>query len=255
MNTRVSVAFSFLLAFVFLFGIQSAIPQKRKKKKVRHIYLTAVEINERHTKFDINDPIWGLDISHHNGKINWSIIEGKRKPDFLYIKATEGATHHDTKYKNNTKKARERHIRLGSYHFFSYSSSGFRQARNFYGFASIQMGDLVPVLDLEYRRNMPTEDSLVSKEIEDFLIQFKELSGHMPMVYCTELYYQQYLTQLHKKYHFKLWVADYRGQKPGIECLIWQKTDQFLHPGFKGKVDYNVFHGTYADLEQLRVYF
>ena len=46
---------------------------------------------------------FGIDISHHNGSINW-----KQVPivEFVYIKATEGATYVDPMFQHNLKRAK-----------------------------------------------------------------------------------------------------------------------------------------------------
>ena len=50
---------------------------------------------------------FGIDVSHHNGEINW-----KQVPDveFVYIKATEGATFVDPMYQQNIKGARAKKL-------------------------------------------------------------------------------------------------------------------------------------------------
>ena len=57
-------------------------------------------------------PIWGqnegeetfgIDVSHHNGKINWEKVTDV---EFVYIKATEGATYVDPLFQQNIKGAR-----------------------------------------------------------------------------------------------------------------------------------------------------
>lgn len=57
----------------------------------------------------------GIDISHHNNLDRiLSIID---KPDFCFIKATEGKTYNDPKFKHNIQICQERSIPLGFYHF------------------------------------------------------------------------------------------------------------------------------------------
>ncbi|MEY4329956.1 MAG: hypothetical protein RL609_704, partial [Bacteroidota bacterium] len=53
-----------------------------------------------------------------------------------------------------------------------------------------------------------------------------------------EKYYHKYLK---KKYQGKiiLSIANYK-RSPTTDWDIWQKTDKFNHPSFKGRIDYNV---------------
>lgn len=48
---------------------------------------------------------FGIDVSHHNEKINWEQVPDV---DFVYIKATEGATYVDPMYQQNINGARAR---------------------------------------------------------------------------------------------------------------------------------------------------
>ena len=50
----------------------------------------------------------GIDVSHHQGKINWSKVQ-KSCPNlkFVYVKATEGKTYVDPRYEENVKGARK----------------------------------------------------------------------------------------------------------------------------------------------------
>ena len=38
-----------------------------------------------------NRKIWGLDLSHHQGVIDWDLL-AKQKPNFIFFKATEGVS-------------------------------------------------------------------------------------------------------------------------------------------------------------------
>ena len=49
----------------------------------------------------------GIDVSRFQDSINWSKVAKNSKIEFVYIKATEGASIKDPMYKYNVKKARE----------------------------------------------------------------------------------------------------------------------------------------------------
>ena len=73
----------------------------------------------------------GIDVSHHNGKINWKEVAKDSNIKFVYIKATTGSTHTDDCYAYNIKNARENGLKVGSYHFFTSYSSAHKQFENF----------------------------------------------------------------------------------------------------------------------------
>lgn len=193
--------------------------------------------------------IWGIDLSHHQSEINWVKLD-KQKPYFIFFKATEGKSHRDTKYRDNYKNARKMKIPTGTYHFFSYKSTGKEQAKFFLSVAKFQKGDLPPVLDAEFRRNMPA-DSKVTKELIDFLKFVTVKTGIKPIIYCDYDYYEKYLkNKLKTKHH--LWICDYRS-KPKVEWTFWQTTDKFKIEGIKGYVDFNLFNGNKEKLNRLLI--
>ena len=81
---------------------------------------------------DVNYPagyeIHGIDISHHQGDIDWEELRDKGLINetpirFIMIKATEGATTVDENFKENFYQAREYGFTRGAYHFYSVYSS------------------------------------------------------------------------------------------------------------------------------------
>lgn len=172
------------------------------------------------------------------------------KPHFIFLKATEGTTHRDTRYKEYRKKAREKGIVTGAYHFFSYKTSGRDQAKNFLEFANLKKGDLPPVLDVEFTSNMP-KASYIKQQIAEFLNYIEDETGVKPIIYCECDYYNKYLkSSLKADYDF--WISDFWRQ-PRCEFTFWQKTDKFKHPAFKGTIDYNVFRGSLEDLKSFSI--
>ena len=51
---------------------------------------------------DKEQETFGIDVSHHNGKVNWEQVPNV---EFVYIKATEGATYVDPMFRQNIKGA------------------------------------------------------------------------------------------------------------------------------------------------------
>ncbi len=193
--------------------------------------------------------VWGIDLSHHQGEINWEKLV-EQKPHFMFFKATEGTSITDTKYKSHYKNARTNNILVGSYHFFSYRSTGKAQAKHFLSVANVQKGDFPPVLDVEFKRKMP-EKKKVTKEIIDFLKAVTAKTGYKPIIYCDYDYYLKYLKGNLKNEH-NLWICDYRS-KPDAKWLIWQTTDRFEIAGVSGKVDFNLFNGNKDKLNDVLI--
>ena len=77
---------------------------------------------------------------NHQGEINWTNVKDWEglKINFVYIKATEGATYIDEKYKYNFTEASKNGFLVGSYHYFRTTSSPEEQFKNLYDYATEQ---------------------------------------------------------------------------------------------------------------------
>ena len=73
----------------------------------------------------------GIDVSHHQGKIDWKEVAKDKQIKFVYIKATQGTSIKDKNYEQNIKGARRQGLRCGSYHYLSCLNSVRSQFRNF----------------------------------------------------------------------------------------------------------------------------
>src|SRR6056300_850552 len=105
------------------------------KLKLFNILLIALAISGcRHKRVNSSSqPIYGIDVSHHQGNIKWSSVKkwNKHAIQFVYIKATEGATYQDPKYHYNISQASKHGLKVGSYHYFRTTSPVERQLANF----------------------------------------------------------------------------------------------------------------------------
>ena len=93
-------------------------------------------------------PVVGIDVSSHQGKINWKEVYSS-KINFAFIKATEGETFVDKRFKYNFSNAKKNKIIVGAYHFFRFNKGGKEQAYNFINNVSLTPMDFPPVLDVE----------------------------------------------------------------------------------------------------------
>ena len=65
-------------------------------------------------------PIQGIDISHHQGDIDWARLKDQPNIRFAIMKATEGGDHRDRKFAENWQAAKQAGIVRGAYHFFTF---------------------------------------------------------------------------------------------------------------------------------------
>ena len=68
-------------------------------------------------------PVRGIDISAHNGDIDFALLATER-PDFAYVKATEGTDFIDRKFYDNARGMASIGVPAGAYHFFRFDTDG-----------------------------------------------------------------------------------------------------------------------------------
>ena len=75
-------------------------------------------------------PVHGVDVSHHQGRIDWAMVAREPGQRFAYLKATQGRAHVDPEFARNWRGARAAGLKVGAYHYFSFCSGAAAQARN-----------------------------------------------------------------------------------------------------------------------------
>ncbi|WP_170853693.1 glycoside hydrolase family 25 protein [Lishizhenia tianjinensis] len=196
-------------------------------------------------KFNLQEPSGyastGLDVSHHQGKINWDEVfaaDNHVTIDFVYLKVTEGKTHVDTQWKRNRKALLKRKIKHGAYHFMATKSYPWPQVEHFLKNYSYKVGDLPPVLDVELE-GFSDEDLIAKMKI--WLDAVEQSTGIRPIIYTSDHFYT---TKFRNKFpNTKFWIASYsRSPKYLSDDAIvhWQWTKGANINGIGEKVDLNV---------------
>ena len=193
---------------------------------------------------------FGIDVSHHQGTIDWEKVP---KVQFVYIKATEGATFRDKEYKRNLAGAKKAGFPVGSYLFFRTTSSAHDQFENFKRMASREQQDLIPMVDIEERKNWSREqfqDSLLV-----FMTLVEEYYGKAPMIYSVQNFYRDNGAPEFNDY--RLMLGRYKTQTPPSfkgkgHYTIWQYSETGKLPGIPKDVDLDCFHPD-CSLEDIRL--
>jgi lysozyme len=200
--------------------------------------------------------IHGIDVSHHNGTIDWQKVRKMRFSDeelrikFCFLKATEGMTHSDKQFDRNWEKLAQMGIRRGAYHFYIPWREPVGQAQNFINSVKLEKGDFAPLLDVE--KNSLKADSQIVSDLEKWLDIIQKHYGVKPIIYTNPNFYKKFIKGNFDDY--PLWIADYSKETlKGYNSSLWfwQHTQSGWCEGVKGTVDYNVFLGTQSDLEEL----
>ena len=192
--------------------------------------------------------LWGIDISKYQQNVNWHVMVRRNKPDFVFVKATEGTTIVDKMYRTHKSNLEKHDVLHGAYHFMSFTSSGRQQALSFIKHARLEKGNMVPVLDVEYtRRRMPSKKKVI-REIAAFCRTIENHYGVKPIIYTHPHLYTNYLKGNFDEY--PLWICDY-GNRPRVDWAIWQHTSKARLHGVQGRVDKNVMKSDIRTLETL----
>jgi lysozyme len=199
-------------------------------------------------------PVRGIDISRHQGTINWKKLGASGKVDFVYIKATEGGDYVDPLYRENWRAAKNSGIARGAYHFYSLHTPGVPQAEHFLRVVKPERGGLPLAVDLEFEpgNKRPPEKKRFLAELAAFDKKVSMMRGYSPVYYLNEDFYRYYFTDRPVKN--RLWI---RGiyHKPAIMkktgWLIWQYSDFGRVEGIGERVDLDVLNGSRREFVRL----
>ena len=192
--------------------------------------------------------IYGIDVSHHQGEINWDKVKKWKNEEleFVYIKATEGATYIDQEYAKNFAGARENGLLAGSYHYFRTTSSVENQFRNFTENIQIKEQDLIPMIDVEEKINWGENE--FHANLQEFLQKVENYFGKKPMIYSVNSFYNMNLSGRYQKYHFL--IGRYGTRAPNMRdntnWTVWQFTETGIVEGIPKDVDVDVLNRKYS---------
>ncbi|MDH3232700.1 MAG: glycoside hydrolase family 25 protein [Alphaproteobacteria bacterium] len=198
-------------------------------------------------------PVQGIDISHHQGAIDWDALK-RREVRFVYLKASEGGDHVDTRFAENWRAARRAGIARGAYHFFTLCKPGIAQAHNFMRTVPVEAQAMPPAVDLEFGGNCkrrPTKAVLL-RELAAFLVAIERHYGKKPILYVTRGFHDRYLTGALGDYGFWIRSIYFRPDLPDRTWLFWQFHNRGSRDGITGAVDLNVFNGDWTAFERWR---
>lgn len=204
--------------------------------------------------------IKGFDISVHQGRVNWDLIQqayDRGEIGFVILRAGYGGGGVDGQFARNWAEARRRGIPRQAY-FFAYPgrSGGRAQAEEFKRIVGdLQNGESVS-LDME---DEPTYGRrLVVSDVQwalDFLRRAEELFGVKPLIYMNSDVLHRFNWQAAVDGNYGLWLANYgpnNGQpntRPSSGrwpfWALWQYTSRANLAGIS-PLDMNIFSGDKA---------
>lgn len=198
-------------------------------------------------------PVHGVDVSHHQGEIDWELVKDDGY-DFAIIKATEGGDWKDTKYSQNVLSARENDVVVCSYHYYSFCKDPVLQANHFISVIGDLSGSLPPAIDIEFDQNCNGALPVLEfrKNLLKFVAVIVEEYGVYPIIYCNEDFFFKYLDA--KEFlDCDFWIRNVVSQPDlnGKMWSFWQYTAKGKVSGITGLTDLNVYSGRTSDFEEL----
>ena len=195
--------------------------------------------------------VHGIDLSHYQGNVFWETVGDNSKMAYVYLKATEGGTNVDIKYKQNIDLAHRYGLKVGSYHFYRARIPQQTQLENFKAQCRPGDQDLLPMIDVETKSGLETEEFCDS--LFKFLHLVEKAYRQKPLIYTGANFYDHYL--LGKLDSYKLMIAQYTKREPvlkdGRDFEMWQYTGKGKLNGINGYVDKSRFMGRHR-LREIR---
>ncbi|WP_162852467.1 glycoside hydrolase family 25 protein [Dinghuibacter silviterrae] len=238
------------LLLIFVLGVVALINYELWQSKEDRF----VRYQEFGTDIPVNYAIHGIDVSWHNGRINWPMVKSMEVRgvhlDFVFIKATEGLGRVDAQFRRNWEEAKSAGMIRGPYHFFLATKSGRAQAENFLATVTLESGDIPPVVDVEDTYGV--RDTLIHQRLQEWLDVVQANTGTKPIIYTSVDFYDRHLGRMFDGY--PLWAAHYlQKENPRIarDWSFWQHSEFGHVSGINAEVDFDVFNGDSLALKQL----
>lgn len=212
------------------------------------IYIVIYGISSKIVNIDKEDyPVKGIDISSHNGSIDFKKVE-EDGVSFVLIKATEGASFKDNRFESNYSGVRNTGMKVGAYHFFRFDINGTLQGMNLLNAIRGKILDLPVAIDVEEHGNPATPTPSVIKRLNE-MIEHISAKGYDIMIYTNSNGYKRFIEPYFADY--PLWICKFSKPHNDIEWKFWQYSHWGEVDGISGEVDLNIFNGSEKDLENI----
>lgn len=187
----------------------------------------------------------GVDVSEHQGYINWELAS--KNIDFAILRVGYGQGHIDKQFKRNASECNKYGIPIGAY-WFSYALSydDIRREADYCCELLMPYTVELPVaFDWEYdsdnhatKYGVSISNTMRMGFANAFMNRVKEY-GATPMLYTN----YDYLDKGFRPFldgDCKIWLANWSVKEPNYKFDYWQKTNTHTVPGITGLVDLNI---------------
>ena len=193
----------------------------------------------------MNKNFIGIDVSVHNGEIDWGKVSSEI--NFAMIRCGYGKNGDDKRFRENAEGCRKFGIPFGLY-YFSYAGNNVEAEHE--ALRAIQLADEVKSTlgiafdfeddSLRYIQNegYSTATENIEYIAKSFLDVIAKQSSYTPILYTNVSFYKKYYSNL----PYSKWLAQWGVKEPSVVCDIWQYSSRGKVSGIFSFVDMN-----YAD--------
>lgn len=190
----------------------------------------------------------GIDVSEHNGSINWSAVK-KAGIEFAIIRSGYGTSHTDNYFKANMEGAIAQGLHIGIYHFsYALNEAGAKNEAEFVKKLIAPYKDNIdmPVFfDYEYDTESYAKKqgvTLGKTAFNNHSVAFLEVikkAGYTPGLYYNLDYLNKYVDKT-KVGNYVKWFAQYSSKASTTDYDLWQYSSSYTISGCSGKFDVNI---------------
>lgn len=184
---------------------------------------------------------YGIDVSRHNGTIDWNKVKNSGKVDFVILRAGYGKllSQKDSRFEEYYKACEKMSIPVGIY-WYSYALSEQEAVQEAKVCLSCIKGKKIsyPVyFDIEEKSQFRLGKLLCSKMADAFCSTIKK-EGYQSGIYASKSNLETYLN-LEVRQKYTIWVAHYGVSKTTYNGKydMWQKSEKGKINGITGNVD------------------
>ena len=185
----------------------------------------------------------GIDISKHDGTIDFGKVKESGLADFILIRAGYGklVSQKDVQFERNYTECKKYGIPCGAY-WYSYAKSVSEiqtEARVFLEVIKGKQFEYPVYLDFEEKSQFALGKAKCTEMAKAFL-EILEKAGYYAGMYCSSSYLTNYFTE-EIKTSYAMWVAHYGVSKPSYAGAydIWQYSSTGTVPGINHRCDMN----------------
>lgn len=185
-------------------------------------------------------PVRGVDISAHNGDVDFGLLAREKNLKFVYLKATEGRRWRDRRFNVNYIRARHAGLKVGAYHFVRFDVDAESQALNLIASLRGKSLDLPVALDIEEWTNPYLKADSVGRMVKVITDMLAD-EGYPVIVYTNKQGHNRYIEN--RLDSLPLWICSLSSKLPEHDWIFWQYSHRGSAAGVEGDLDLNVFWG------------